>query len=633
MCGIAGIINFNNATPDPALIRRMTDCMAHRGPDAAGLYSDGPAALGHLRLSIIDLSSAANQPFTDASGRYVMVFNGEMYNYNEVRSLLEGYPFRTSGDTEVLLAAYAKWGPDCLMHFRGMFAFAIWDKEERELFVARDRMGVKPLYYFIDQDRLIFASEVRGILATGLVRRKINEKALLDYFSYQSIGYPYSMIEGILQLEAGSWAKIRDGKMVKKVYWDVTTFSGKGDPADAGAAAGFDLLDKQKVQGKIRELMLQSVERRLVSDVPVGAFLSGGIDSSAIVGLMAEAGSARPNTFTISFTEKEYDESGYADLIAKKFNTHHNTVLLKPTVFLDELTAGLDAMDTPSGDGINTYVVSKEIARQGMRVALSGVGGDELFAGYSYFSFYPKLQRRKWIWNLPRGLRSLVADSLLHGPGSGRKERIRQILKASSCAIEEVYPVLRQVLTPRTIDRLLSAADPHFSTALRQDLEAKAGNLEKMPLLSQVSAAEYLGYTQHTLLKDTDQMSMAVSLEVREPFFDQDLVEFVLAVPDQIKTPAYPKSLLVESLKPLLPDEIVFRKKQGFVFPWNDWIKKELYGFCDAHIKKMAQRPFINGDALLRHWEDFLRGDKEIRWMEVWLFVVLEYWLEKNDIG
>jgi asparagine synthase (glutamine-hydrolysing) len=632
MCGIAGILDFKQIPVDPAAIRRMTDAMAHRGPDATGFFSEGPVTLGHLRLSIIDLSSAANQPFTDASGRYVIVFNGEMYNYNEVKPLLAGYPFETTGDTEALIAAYAKWGPDCLGYFRGMFAFAIWDKQEKELFIARDRMGVKPFYYSFNEERLVFASEVRGILASGLVKRQINEKALADYFSYQSIGYPYSLIEGIEQLEAGSWAKIKEGRIEKKVYWDVTTFS-TARATTFPSAPGFDPGDRLKVQGRIRELLLQSIERRLVSDVPVGAFLSGGIDSSAIVGLMAAAGNTRPNTFTISFTEKEYDESHYADLIAKKFNTHHTSVLLKPTVFLDELTAGLDAMDTPSGDGINTYVVSKAIAHKGMRVALSGVGGDELFAGYSYFGFYPKLQGVKWIWSLPGTLRSLVADSLFSGPGSGRKERIRQILKAPSCAIEEVYPILRQVLTPKTINRILAAPGSLSATALRQDLESKAANLEKLPLLSQVSAAEYLGYTQHTLLKDTDQMSMASSLEVREPFFDQDLVEFVLSVPDSIKRPQYPKSLLVESLKPLLPDEIVFRKKQGFVFPWNEWIKNELRDFCGTHIRKMAERPFIKGDALLRLWEDFLRGDKDIRWMEIWLFVVLEYWLEKNDVG
>jgi len=621
MCGIAGILNFKSTTADGSVVRAMTDAMAHRGPDAVGFFSEGPVTLGHLRLSIIDLSSAANQPFTDNSGRYVMVYNGEMYNYNAVKSGMNGYAFHTTSDTETLLAAYAKWGPDCIRHFRGMFAYAIWDKQEQELFIARDRMGIKPLYYFVDQERFIFASEIRSILATGFVNRKIDKTALLDYFSYQSIGYPYSIIEGIAQLEAGSWIKVKDGKISKEVYWDVTDTS-----------VDFDFSDRQKVQGRIRELMLQSIERRLVSDVPVGAFLSGGIDSGAVVGLMAEAGSARPNTFTVSFEEKEYDESSYADLIAKKFNTNHTQILLKPTVFLDELQHALNAMDIPSGDGINTYVVSKAIAGKGMRVALSGVGGDELFAGYPFFTQYLQLNKRRALWKFPRGARRLLAKILLPGPASGKKDRIQQLLEGDSCAIDEVYPVLRQILTPKLINSVTSLDGRHFSTPLMRELEEKKRRLQGMSLLSQVSAAEYLGYTQHTLLKDTDQMSMAVSLEVREPFFDQDLVEFVLAVPDQLKMPVYPKRLLVESLKPLLPDEIVFRKKQGFVFPWNNWLRSELRSFCEVHIKRMADRSFIRGDQLLKYWQDFLQGNKNIRWPEIWLFVVLEYWLEKNNV-
>lgn len=622
MCGIAGILNFKEHPVERSVIRRMTAAMAHRGPDAVGFFSEGPVTLGHLRLSIIDLSPAANQPFEDHSGRYTMVFNGEMYNYKEVRAGIPDYPFHTGSDTEVLIAAYAKWGPDCLQHFRGMFAFAIWDKVEKELFIARDRMGVKPLYYFNDAGICLFASEIRAILATDLVKRRVNPAALADYFSYQSIGYPYSIIDGINQLEAGSWMKVKAGKITKKVYWDVTKLK-----------SGFDHPNPKRVQEKIRQLMLQSIERRLVSDVPVGAFLSGGIDSSAVVGLMAEAGLSRPNTFTVAFEEKEYDESSYANLVAKKFNTNHTSILLKPTVFLDELQEGLNAMDIPSGDGLNTYVVSKAIAQKGMRVALSGVGGDELFAGYPFFSQYLRLQTNAWWWNMPRPIRNGVTAILLRNrAASGRKDRIRQILRAASCRIEEMYPVFRQILTPGQIGRITTLGGASFTTALGEDLAAKKINLHRLPLLSQVSAAEYLGYTQNTLLKDTDQMSMAVSLEVREPFFDQDLVEYALSIPDEYKKPVYPKSLLVESLKPLLPDEIVFRKKQGFLFPWNVWLRKDLYSFCNSHIMRMASRSFIHGEELVAYWKDFLNGDKNIRWPEIWLFVVLEYWMEKNNV-
>jgi asparagine synthase (glutamine-hydrolysing) len=622
MCGIAGILNFNDGPANEDRIRQMTGAMSHRGPDADGILIEGPLALGHRRLAIIDLSAASNQPFADNSGRYVMVFNGEMYNFQEVKSTIHDYHFKTTSDTEVLIAAYARWGPDCIGRFRGMFTFAIWDRQEKELFIARDRMGVKPLYYHIDKDKLLFASEIRAILAGGQVKRQLDPSALLDYFSYQSVSSPTSPIEGILQLEAGTWMKIKAGQQEKKVYWDVTT----------ARTTDFDFSDRQRVQQKIRDLTLQAVGRRLVSDVPVGAFLSGGIDSSVVVGLMAEAGSSRPNTFNVSFDEKEFDESYYAELIAKKFNTQHTRLLMKPTVFLDELQNALDAMDTPSGDGINSYVVSKAIRRNGMTVALSGVGGDELFAGYPFFAQYLQLQRIKGWWSLPAGLRRLLANAWAGRQAQGKKARMKQLLELPSMSIDHSYPVFRQILSPQLIRQLTFLADNQGSTTVGQELSARAGLLQRLPLLSQVSAAEYLGYTQHTLLKDTDQMSMAVSLEVREPFFDQDLVEFVLSVPDVLKRPVYPKSLLVESLKPLLPDEVVHRKKQGFLFPWKHWLKNELRGFCDTQIRNMARRPFIKEEALLSYWQRFLSGDETVRWPEVWLFVVLEYWLEKNKV-
>jgi asparagine synthase (glutamine-hydrolysing) len=380
-------------------------------------------------------------------------------------------------------------------------------------------------------------------------------------------------------------------------------------------------------------LLLQSIERRLVSDVPVGAFLSGGIDSSAVAGLMAEAGSGRPNTFNISFEEKEYDESPYAAQVARKFNTCHTRIVLKPTVFLDELKDALDAMDSPSGDGINSYVVSRAIRGHGMTVALSGVGGDELFAGYPFFDQYLRLRKMDWLSGLPGGLRRTLAGILSGGKGEGKRARIAQLLKLDNFSIENTYPIFRQIVSPANLQQLTSLLPPHsLPTAVQQDLVARKDAIRDLPLLSQVSVAEYLGYTQYTLLKDTDQMGMAASLEVREPFFDQDLVEFVLAVPDRWKKPIYPKRLLVESLKPLLPDEIVHRRKQGFLFPWKLWLRNELRSFCDQHIRNMADRPFVHKQQLMIAWRRFLAGDEDVRWPEIWLFVVLDYWLLKNGM-
>src|SRR5580765_748277 len=406
MCGIAGILNKQQPV-QPELIRKITGLMSHRGPDAEGFFLDDNLAFGHRRLSIIDLSEAANQPFKDASGRFIIIFNGEIYNFREVKSRLPDYPFHTESDTEVILAAYIRWGPQSLDHLRGMYTIAIWDKTDRELFIARDRLGVKPLYYYQKEDQFVFASEIRAILGLGSICRLHNPVAFSEYFRYQSIGFPHSPIKGIRQMEAGTWMLIKDGHIRAEKYWDPTATN-----------YDFNLTDKSQVRQKIKELMLQSVKRRLVSDVPVGAFLSGGIDSSAVVGLMTEAGDAHPNTFTVSFEEKEYDESLYANMVAKKFKTNHTQVNLRPEIMLDELTNALDMMDSPSGDGINTYVVSKAIRKQGIRVALSGVGGDELFAGYPIFDQYIRLQQRQWIWKTPLTLRKALSGLL----GKGEKK-------------------------------------------------------------------------------------------------------------------------------------------------------------------------------------------------------------------
>ncbi len=617
MCGIAGILNRKGAVPRDA-IARMSETMAHRGPDAQGIFTDEELAFGHRRLSIIDLSEIANQPMEDASGRYVIVFNGEIYNFAEIRPLLKDYPFRTKGDTEIILAGFASWGPAVLDRLRGMYSFAVWDRRERSLFMARDPLGVKPLYYYQSDDEFVFASELRTVLTLSSVPRVLDEDALAEYLRYQSIGYPYTPVRGVKQLKAGSWMQVKNGETSSGIHWQ-----------PAKAKNDFQFTDEKQVQHKVRELMLQSVRRRLVSDVPVAAFLSGGIDSSAVVGLMAEAGDASPNTFTVSFEEKQYDESAYASVIAKKFSTRHTVVRLRPQDMLEALPAALGAMDIPTGDGINTFMVSRAIHAQGIRVALSGAGGDELFAGYPIFDQYIQLQKKSWIWNNPAWLRR-SAGLLLSG--SGKKDRMRQLISGPGPGIADAYPVFRQLLSPAALHRLTTFRG-QSPDSLAGQLQSTQEIFRKMPFYSQVTAAEYMGYTQATLLKDTDQMSMAHSLEIREPFFDQDLVEFVLAVPDHFKVPAYPKRLLVESLKPMIPDEIVHRKKQGFLFPWREWMKKDLKPFCDKHIRQMADRPFIHSDALKMMWLKFLSGDQSVRWQEIWVFVVLDHWLEKNGLS
>lgn len=615
MCGIAGIYNFKDGFPERSNILAMTNAMRHRGPDASAVHAEDQIALGHARLAIIDLSPTANQPFKSANNRYRMVFNGELYNFREIREQIKDHQFVSSGDTEVLMEGFVRWGMDVLPKLKGMFSFAIWDTLEKELILCRDRLGVKPLYYYRDDERLVFASEIRAVLAADNIQRKISKEALDSYFSFQSINGQQSIIEGVKELKAGHYLRIKGNSIKESAYWVIgdTKNLYNGEP-------------EVEVKKKIRNLLREAVAQRLVSDVPIGAFLSGGIDSSAVVGLMAEVSSARPETFNISFQEEAFDESPYAALIASKFNTRHHKILLKPEDMLDNLLPAFNAMDTPSGDGINSYVVSKAIRQSGITVALSGIGGDELFAGYPFFRQYKTLRKYKSIWPIIEPLRQLAALTI--SGESSKKERLKMLLKAKNVNIESLYPIFRQNLPNNMKNRLLNL-DGYNS--LTSNIFDYPSGINDLPDFSQVSAAEYLGYTQHTLLKDTDQMSMANSLEVREPFFDHELIEYVLRIPDNIKNPAYPKKLLVESLAGLLPDEIVHRKKQGFVFPWANWMRVELREFCEQRIHAISDRDFVKKRALLQEWKRFLKGDPNVRWMEIWSFIVLESWIQFNN--
>jgi asparagine synthase (glutamine-hydrolysing) len=625
MCGIAGILNLTSETHLDAPIRTMTDALAHRGPDSGGYFVEQKIALGHRRLSIIDLSTSANQPFQDETGRFTLIFNGEIYNYQDIKPLLRGYNFKTTSDTEVILAAYIRWGADCLQHLNGMFAFAIWDNQTDTLFIARDRIGVKPLYYHLSEQQFLFASEIRSLLSTGLVPRRLDTYALHDFLAFQSVYAPFTIIKDVFQLMPGEYATISAAKgMEKKTYWRIE------NPPNSEKTPNKTAAEKQ-----VRELLTASIERRMISDVPLGAFLSGGIDSSAVVALMAQA-SARPiDTFTVSFAEKQFDESRYADIISKKYNTRHTTIRLTPDDFLKGLPDALDATDAPSGDGLNTYIVSKATKEAGITVALSGLGGDELFAGYQYPRHFQQLNNQLSLyWQLPKGLRKgmlAVAQKTL----ATQPKRARQLamLGEDSPTIAAMYPYFRMINTEGEASRLM-ASNGFPDVIVRKLLKDRHLLLEKLPFISQVTAAELLGYTLNVLLKDTDQFSMASALEVREPFFDYKLVEYVLTLPDAWKyDPKTPKSLLVNALAPLLPDEIVYRSKMGFVFPWKHWLLNELRSFCDENIDYLSKMPVFNAISVKNEWYIFVKSNGASgSYVKIWQLVVLAYWLKKNEI-
>lgn len=618
MCGIAGIIsNSNDNKANSNTIRLMTNKMSRRGPDSEGFYADETAVLGHRRLAIIDLSEGGRQPMSDISERFVITFNGEIFNYKSVKALLTDYPFRSQSDTEVILAAYIKWGSSCVEYLKGQFAFCIWDKKEKKLFLARDRMGEKPLYYYHNKGVFVFASEIKALLASELVPKNLSMPAVVDYLKYQSVNAPMTILENVYQIPSANIGIFENGELQINQYWDITKNRKKEDYSDYNV-----------VKQKVKTLLSESVQGQMMSDVPLGAFLSGGIDSSILVALMAESSEDPIHTFSVVFNDSKFDESKYSNLIAQKFNTKHNSIYLNPLSLIKQLPDALQQMDAPSGDGLNTYIVAAATKKQGITVAISGLGGDELFAGYPAFSNFYRIQQNKWWLNTPTSVKKIAAHSLLSLNKDIRSQKMADLMTLSDFSLSKVYSLARRVFSSTEI-QYLAPQLPAETSFLQDNMAQWEKNVEKLPILSQHSISELRGYTGNVLLRDSDTMGLAHSLEIRLPFFDHNLVEYVLGVPDKMKySPKTPKKLLVESVFPLLPDEIVYRPKMGFSFPWEKWLRNELQSFCYQSIEALSKRGIFDSAMLLDYHNRFQKGDPSVRWVQIWLLVVLENWIQ-----
>lgn len=626
MCGITGITGIRDKDRAAAIISRMNKAIAHRGPDDSGFWLNEGIALAQRRLSIIDLSTAGHQPMLNASGNLVLVFNGEIYNFRELKATLSEYPFQTQTDTEVILAAYERWGRDCVKHFNGMFAFAIWNKSTEELFIARDRMGIKPLYYYQHESSLLFSSELRGLLQSGLVPKKLNREGVVDYLRYQTVHAPETIVEGVQMLMPGHYMVVKEGILSIREYWSLL---------DNKTGKNLQGKSYSQVKKDVYRLLQKAVERRLVADVPFGAFLSGGIDSSIIVGLMSQVASQNIKTFSVSFDEAEFSEAKYAQLIANKFKTDHTEIRLKPEAFLELIPNALHAMDHPSGDGPNTYVVSKVTKEAGITMALSGLGGDEVFAGYEVFKRIPLLQRYRWLAAIPSPLRKAAGQSLMEIKPSIATGKIAALLGLPDWELKNVYPLTRQVLDDKLIERLLIKNELSVNR-VQQLIEGEAllrQGGDSVELLSRISVSEMQSYMLNTLLRDADQMSMAHALEVRVPFLDHTLVEYVLSLSDHFKRPLTPKKLLTDSVGELIPSEIIHRPKMGFTLPWQNWMHKELFDFCEDKMNKLAKREIFFEKEVLKLWKEFLIHKPSVSWSRIWYLVVLENWLEENGVA
>ncbi|MCB0478195.1 MAG: asparagine synthase (glutamine-hydrolyzing) [Crocinitomicaceae bacterium] len=622
MCGINGIYDLKTIQNPRQIIESMNQSMVHRGPDAQGIYEDENIVLGHRRLSIIDLEEASNQPMTTSEGRYTIVFNGEIYNFQEIKNLLPNYPWKSKGDTEVILAAWQEWGLNAIKQFNGMFAIAIYDKVKNDLHVFRDRLGIKPLYFYYNETFFLFSSSVKSILESGLVPRKLDQDSLIDYLRFQTVQTPKTMVEDVFQLEPGNYIRVHQDGIEKKTYWAL-------EKDYLPVPRNYDTIKE-----KVRELLTASVERRLISDVEVGAFLSGGIDSSLIVGIIKKELGRDISTFNVNFAEEEFSEAKYARLIADKYQTKHTEINLSPKDFLEKLPEALNKMDHPSGDGPNTYIVSEVTKKQGITVALSGLGGDELFAGYDIFKRIPEVQNKKWLLSFPVYIRKLMAKGLLLKSNSIASRKVGEVIKQPYFDSEYIYQFNRQVFMDFQIEKMtgMHKLPVNSSFALGHEkigFDTPGWNL---PALSKISYLEISTYMQNVLLRDSDQMSMAHSLEIRVPFLDHKLVEYAMGIPDFAKYPHKPKKLLLDAFDDLLPEEVWNRKKMGFVLPYEQWMKNELRGFCESNLNALKEVGHFQNEEIDKLWKQFLNGNKILSWSRIWSLVVLGNWIKENQI-
>jgi len=630
MCGIYGLLTRDqSSSPNPFLLSRMGGAITHRGPDDEGRYIGRGVGLGMRRLSIIDLAGG-HQPIANEDETVWVVCNGEIYNFQELRLRLEqkGHRFRTKTDTEVLVHLYEEEGLDFVRHLRGMFAIALWDVSRSRLVLVRDRLGKKPLYIREEPNRLLFGSEIKALLEAENVPRRVDLKALSEYLALGYVPAPRTMFEGIRKLLPGHLLVAEKGRITEREYWDVR----------------FDTQEKQSEQEwieRVRVKFLESVRIRLVSDVPLGAFLSGGIDSSAVVAAMAQASDRPVKTYSIGFEGEDrfYNELPYASLIAREFATDHHEIIVRPEV--SELLPRLIwHLDEPIADSafLTTYLVSR-LARESVTVILSGVGGDELFGGYRR---YLGNSLMRYYRLLPKALRSTAIPALLaqlpQDRNAGWKNNVRYAAAfAKAAGLDPVsrYLSFVQVFSPEIRAQLLngnagSTGVEAASLALRQCFERCAGT----DGLSQIIYADIKTSLADDLLALTDKMSMAASIECRAPFMDHELVELTARMPSSLKVRGLTmKYLLKKVIEPWLPREIIHRKKRGFGAPVGSWLRGDLENLVDETLSEsqVRRRGFFQWETVQslitshrRQQMDYTDGLLALICFELWCRIFLD---------
>jgi asparagine synthase (glutamine-hydrolysing) len=612
MCGICGSFG------DAAGVRQeaMSEALSHRGPDDQGTFRQDLAHgrsvyLANRRLAILDPSPTGHQPMTTDDGRLTIAFNGEVYNFREIAKdlLSAGVRFSGGSDTEVVLYAWREWGAQALDRFRGMFAFAIFDAAEGRLCLARDRMGEKPLYYWSNGKAFLFASEVRSLLASGVIPRVMDGDGLDAFLTFGNLADPLTIVDGVRNLEAGHVAEVIDGRLVSSPYWDLSqipeTDPATVNPRDAAAETG--------------QLLRESLRISMESDVPVGILLSGGIDSSSNVILLTEMGFDNLHTFSVVFSGEDaaFSEEKWSTLIAGRFGTEHETL----RVGIDEakgwVVEGVSKMDQPSIDGINTFLVTRAVAGAGIKVAVSGQGGDEIFLGYPQRERFPLLVKLGRLPS-PRPIAALLRGmSDNRGIADTRFEKVLQLLGSSEDPFASAYLANHTIYSQAGVERLRAQRRP------RQErfIQSQGGS----SILGRFSRFDLAYYLRNTLLRDADQMSMANSVELRQPMLDARLVERVVSLPIDLKIrEGRQKPLLVDAVGPGLPREIYERPKAGFGLPYDRWLREGL-SLCDPRDVATG----LDASAIRAAQQRFARG---AGWTRVWALQVLASWVDRHGL-
>jgi len=597
----------------------MNAAQRHRGPDDHGVakieFDGGEVLLGSTRLAIIDTSAAGHQPMNDPETGNWITYNGEIYNFKDLRREIGEEGWFSNTDTEVVLRAYRKWGVDAFRRMRGMFAVAIWDGTNQELVLARDPLGIKPLYYQVAEDHLLFASELRALLASGLVPRRLSAEGIGSFLSSGSVASPLTIVDGIKQLLPGRCLHVKADDS-GKIASSETEFTASNSAHTVNS--------RDEAVARLRSELEESVRLHLVSDVPLGVFLSGGVDSSALVALM-HGMHQRPKTFSIVFDEATFTESPFSRAVAERFETDHSEIRLSEDRLIQILPDAIAAIDQPTMDGINTFVVSRAVKDAGMTVALSGLGGDELFAGYPSFRRAMKLasisSTSKQVLRAAAGVGKVALNGSVH------RAKFWQLAHSGGTP-QDVYRISRQLFSAESILQM---------TGRKIDVHANNGNHDLPDVINTISTLELKGYMTNTLLRDTDAMSMAHSLEVRVPFVDAKVVDYVLSLPGEWKLPAQnstPKPLLAAALGDLLPRDFLTRPKMGFTLPFEKWLQRNLRAEVHSVLEdsQRVSATSLNLHAVERIWRNFLQKPRAVGWSRPWSLYVLAKWCEINGV-